>query len=868
MTVETLEFANTHLGNGVTTTFATPFFLQDSDIVAVFINAAGDRSSMTLDVDYTLAGAASPDGGTLTVINTARIPNAPNGGGTLVVYTDIEPTQDADFPSSGSFDPDKAERALDKRAMIEQILLGRMTRSLRAPDDDLAGSMELPNESNRKGRVLYFDTTTGRPSLLTPQALVALGDGTNGIDPALTLVSREALGLKGDGTDDSIVLNQKMEEYSEAGGATFYLEPAEGGQFYFRYPVKVPSFITLVFVGPPVKLHKDARIRIEGDYAETPVTNKFRLLSDASAGSAYLFIDTSPQGGAALSTFFAVGDVVVVRGMSDGAGNSLQKGEHRITALDDGLRRLTVTPTLEFSYEVEYAAGDYEAAFDTVDRTYVTIATRAALTVDGVEGSNTVTVDAAHVGRLAVGDFVIVEDEKLSSDAVSGGSANRIRAEIRQIIDIHGDGTNVVTLNGRLVRAYETTYNARLVVLNPAIRASVQGATVEFTEAPDARVHTFEIVRGFGCSIVDCSVPNDDAFGSWGNAFRFFYSVECHMLDCDVRNPKVLTSGNGYGHTFYYSTGCTSTRARASGCRHAILFQGSTQCRALSPIIGDDRLSAIDFHGLGEAECEAVDPIVTGGSRNTPDATTRTALKFGNTAHRVGPFRCRVLGASVSQYKGTGSRAVMFEPGTEEGVVRQLQADDIQTLFYFSDNSGAATLVAKRCSIEEAVVNGCAGRLIDVHGGRNGSTTKTLEDFTLRDTRIYGASQMIQVRQVAGFKMLRVAVDEHTVDATEPYFCTAIDVTAFRAVGCYLEGLRAGFAMTTCPSFHISRCDFVDFSGGTIVLQDNDGNTNGRWRYNDAIGFTWSKSTPASASTGMTEFPLAISSTSDFLTVS
>lgn len=868
MTVETLEFAKTHQGNGVTTTFATPFFLQNSDIVAVFVNAAGDRFDMTLDVDYTLAGAVSPDGGTLTVINTARIPNAPNGGGTLRIYTDVAATQDADFPTSGTFDPDKVEGALDKQTMLIQQVEGQLTQALRSPDDDLAGSMVLPNEANRKGRVLYFDMANGRPSLLTPQQLIALGDGTNGVDPALTLVSREALGLKGDGTDDSVVLNQKMEEYSAAGGATFYLEPQDGKQFYFRYPVKVPSFITLIFARGAVKLHKDARIRIEGDYAETPVTNKFRLLSDASTGSAYLPIDTSPQGGGALSTYFAVGDVVVVRGMSDGAGNALEKGEHRVTAIDDSARLLTVTPTLEYSYRPSYAAGEYEANFGIVDRTYVTIATRAALTSDGVEGSNTVTVSSTHVGRLAVGDFVIVEDEKLSSDAVSGGSANRIRAEIRQIIDIHGDGTNVVTLNGRLVRGYETAYNARLVVLDPAIRASVQGATVEFTEAPDARVHTFEIVRGFGCTISDCSVPNDDAFGSWGNAFRFFYSVDCEMVDCEVRNPKVLTSGNGYGHTFYYSTGCISTRARATGCRHAILFQGSTQCRAVAPMVSDDRLSAIDFHGLGEAECEVVDPHVIGGSRVASDASTRTALKFGNTAHRVGPFRCRVLGASVSQYKGSSTRAVMFEPGAEENVARNLQADDIQTLFFFSDNSGAATLVSKRNSIEEFVVNGCVDRLVDIHGGRNGSTTKTLEDFTLRDGRVYGASKMMQVRQVAGFKMLRIAVDEHTVDAGEPYFCTAIDVTAFRAIGCYLEGLRAGFAMTTCPSFHISRCDFVDFSGGTVVLQDNDGNTNGRWRYNDAIGFTWSKSQPGSASSGMTEFPLKISSTSDFLTVS
>jgi hypothetical protein len=680
-----------------------------------------------------------------------------------------------------------------------------------------------------------------------------------------TVIFAGQLGLTGDGvTDDSAILNPALQEISANGGGTVFLCPDPGGQFYFEHRVKVPSFVNLVFAGPRVKLAKASGIRIDGDYAETPLLSKYRLIADVTAGASSLRVDTSPQGGGLVSDHF------VIRGMSDAAANSLETGEHVVTGLDDGTAALTVTPTLEYDYEVEYDAGDYEAATGIVDRTYISKLTQSPLTVDGEEGGNTVEVAASRVGLFSVGDYVIVEDDKLSSDVVAGGSSNKVHVEIAIVIAVAEDGANLLTLNRRLERTYETAYNARVIALDPARRASVQGCSVEFIEEPDAspasRYNTFEMIRAVNSAMLDCEVPNEDAFGARGAMFRFSYSYECAYVRSAGRAPKHLGSGDGYGCAAYYSTRCVFIEPTIAGCRHNILFQGATDCRALDVDLADDRGSSIDFHGLDEVGCFVSIAGLTGGSRSA--FSSNTAIKFGNTSHMCGPRRCIVVDGRVGQYKASNSRVVQFEPGAEECVVRGIQCDDIATLLYHADNSGSGGLIAKRCSIEEAVVNGYSGKLVNVDGGRNGSASYTLEDLTIRDLRAYGGTQHIFLEQVAGCELTDIQIGKVTTDVTEPYAVTAVDVTGLDISTCRFKGVLKGIALTDCVAAIVDACRFISFAdAGTEVLQDNGGNTDLSWTLNKAIGFVWSEDETGTPSTDKDFFPLPIDGTSALVVV-
>jgi len=78
---------------------------------------------------------------------------------------------------------------------------------------------------------------------------------------------------------------------------------------------------------------------------------------------------------------------------------------------------------------------------------------------------------------------------------------------------------------------------------------------------------------------------------------RLSNSHDCHALSGLIDGAAGSGSGEGYGATLYYSTACSVQGLRISGCRHSILFQGTTFCSAIGNTSTDDLMSAIDTHG-------------------------------------------------------------------------------------------------------------------------------------------------------------------------------------------------------------------------------------------------------------------------------
>jgi hypothetical protein len=103
-----------YTGNGSTVAFTVPFrFLSSSDLV-VTRTVAATTTTLVLNVDYTVSGAASVNGGTVTTTT------APASGATLTITRATAQTQSVSFSTQGSFQPATHEAAFDRAMMVSQ----------------------------------------------------------------------------------------------------------------------------------------------------------------------------------------------------------------------------------------------------------------------------------------------------------------------------------------------------------------------------------------------------------------------------------------------------------------------------------------------------------------------------------------------------------------------------------------------------------------------------------------------------------------------------------------------------------------------------------------------------------------------------
>lgn len=142
-----------YLANGATTIFAFPYLFYDNAHIIVVQTIAGVDAVKVLGADYTLAGAGSPSGGSVTFLV------APVNASVVTIYRLVPFTQTADFVNNDKFPSDVNERSFDLAVMGEQQLKDAVSRSLVAPvTDPLTVVLTLPSAAMRAGQALVFDS--------------------------------------------------------------------------------------------------------------------------------------------------------------------------------------------------------------------------------------------------------------------------------------------------------------------------------------------------------------------------------------------------------------------------------------------------------------------------------------------------------------------------------------------------------------------------------------------------------------------------------------------------------------------------------------------------------------------------------------
>lgn len=164
MTVSSENNREDHDGNGVTTIFATPAFINDGDIQVTLRDTANVENPWTLGTQYTLSGAGQEGGGQLTVI-TSPTDYTPQTGEKLTIISDPPRTQPAAFPEGGPFPSKTVETSYDRLTIMVQQLADILARALTVPvTDNTLGSFVLPIDTVRANQFLLFDPT-GRPTV-------------------------------------------------------------------------------------------------------------------------------------------------------------------------------------------------------------------------------------------------------------------------------------------------------------------------------------------------------------------------------------------------------------------------------------------------------------------------------------------------------------------------------------------------------------------------------------------------------------------------------------------------------------------------------------------------------------------------------
>jgi hypothetical protein len=152
MTVSASTSRADYTGNGTTTVFSVPFYFLDNTHLLVYkTTVAGVTSTMALTTDYTVTGAGSPSGGSITMAV------APSSGETIAILRNVPLDQTTNYVANDPFPAESHESALDKLTMIAQQLYEKVNRAFVYPAQVAGVSLEAP--SPEASQILGWNST-------------------------------------------------------------------------------------------------------------------------------------------------------------------------------------------------------------------------------------------------------------------------------------------------------------------------------------------------------------------------------------------------------------------------------------------------------------------------------------------------------------------------------------------------------------------------------------------------------------------------------------------------------------------------------------------------------------------------------------
>ncbi|WP_330508296.1 hypothetical protein V1687_18070 [Pseudomonas putida] len=173
MTVSTTDSVVEYVSGGPS--FPVPYrFLQDSDIEAVLVKQDGTTETLT-GAQYTLSGAGSQNGGTLTSSYAAGFLGVT--GASLTISRVMDPVQPTDLRNQGKFLAETHETVFDRLTMLIQQGFAGLSRALVRPIGKNYYDAEGRRIANIADPVEYQDAATKSWAQQYVEGILAAGQG-------------------------------------------------------------------------------------------------------------------------------------------------------------------------------------------------------------------------------------------------------------------------------------------------------------------------------------------------------------------------------------------------------------------------------------------------------------------------------------------------------------------------------------------------------------------------------------------------------------------------------------------------------------------------------------------------------------------
>ncbi|GEM_PF-2092944 len=601
---------------------------------------------------------------------------------------------------------------------------------------------------------------------------------------------------------------------------------AEQDYIYFNGSLDVPSNTHLHFKSP-VKLGSYGQLRIYGSFYEYPDNNLPKIRQDLTVGATRIYCGSQAE---SLASNYAVGNKIIIRGLSDGNGRAIEYQECTVTAVSAGGNYIDVAEPLEYAFKIQYPNGDFYNNYGVVDYTFITITTFTKLTGNASRGATTIAVTST--SGFAVDDYVFFGDGKTPA-AIAGTSNNTYRHEVNKIIAIN---SLTITLENALSHDYETSYNAYIMKMNMAENASIDGAIVNYSAEPyEFTTNAFTIAYAKNCWISNCVVENKGTYKSKGHGFRIDRAINCHTYNCAVYPPGFVDAAEGYGFTFYRCNHCSHTNAYARGCRHSFLFfRGASFNRFNNVTSIDCRKSDIDFHG-GDEYGNIVDGFtIVGGDSTQIVGTMIEAIKFGNESHVVGGYNNVVKNGIISDFKGYG---ITFIPLSANNIVENVVFRNIDRFVRVVDSPASGSLTVNDNVIRSCFVDSVVTDLGNIDSTSSGGSGQIVEGLVIEKCTFKNIATYFKVfKNTLNCRIINNTFLDGVNNATDPWILKAVNADNLVVKNNYIEKGTRFVSIQDCSGFKCKDNTLKDFYD-TIVLDDVSNNDFYEFDYNEFIGF-------------------------------
>ena len=233
MSVSSTTTKNSYSGNGSTTAFAYAFkIFADADLEVIIRASAGTETTKTLTTHYTVSGAGSDSGGTVTFTTG----NTPASGETVVIRRKLTLTQGTDYVENDPFPANSHEDGLDRLTFIAQGIQEELDRSFKVSKTNSITTPEFTDDaSTRASKLLGFssdgnnlEATTGRVSSVSvsnvavsggasQDATVSFNSTTGALALGIPVGSTGAVGATGSSGADGVFSAAASQSEAETG---------------------------------------------------------------------------------------------------------------------------------------------------------------------------------------------------------------------------------------------------------------------------------------------------------------------------------------------------------------------------------------------------------------------------------------------------------------------------------------------------------------------------------------------------------------------------------------------------------------------------------------------------------------------------